>query len=56
MRATADDFGILAEAEDELLRRVVEWQDALERTCINVNVRKQKSRYATRSWSRNIYI
>ena len=35
-----DDLGILAETEEELQGRMVEWQEALERKCIKVNAKK----------------
>ena len=36
----ADDLGILAETEEELRRRMVEWLEVLERKCLKVNAKK----------------
>ena len=37
----ADDLGILAQTEEELQRKVVEWQEALARKGVKVKQRKQ---------------
>ena len=44
----ADDLGILAEKEVDLQRRVVEWQEALERKGLKVNAKKTEVVVCTR--------
>ena len=43
-----DDLEILAETEGELQRRVVEWQEALERKGFKVNAKKTEVTACTR--------
>ena len=42
----ADDLGISLGTEEDLQRRVVEWQESLEKKGIDINAKKQKAWYA----------
>ena len=44
----ADDLAILAETEEELQRRLVEWQEALDRKGLKANARETEVMVCTR--------
>jgi len=44
----ADDLAVIAETEDELIKRHSEWTDNMESKCMRVNMNK------TNKWSENV--
>jgi len=44
----ADDLAVIAETEDELIKRLNEWTDNVESKCMRVNMNK------TNKWSENV--